>query len=585
MTMQLWLTVWGILALVALMLPGVVAVGTFFLLPGLILVAAPTIFLYSGVFALLRRFLPFPPGLVLNVTAVLFALLLGWLIAQPGAIAGRRAFKRANLPEVVPNTPVKLAGHIRLESPRRSASLKHDPLSCGALCAALLDTPSVESVTLATTGQPTEAALIAFRLIPRGDDRSRGAYPVTPEAILSELPPEPETNGHRDFEAQRVAKNREGQSVAAAWALRLASRQKLVAEQAKKADMTVRITEDRRNQKDVSIARVEILDHNGKTLMRRSIVTGSALAAPLYFGITGSIENLRVELARERLSNGPEYPGLKPVTELFRHSSLARPKVDSGAMTALLDRLRSATANPSLAGDDPDLGLAELWLPTIDWQRPISADQLAVLGCVISDERIAIPRKLYDGYESKVALELRSALGSRVRKASTPPETRTQLARLLSKMPQGTFATLSADEKAFLESDELRPDAYPMIVRMADRGEAAVPDLLAIVRRDRMLKPANRRIAVMHAASLGFATLGPKAHAALPEIDALVNANPSTLSNSWGDRKRWYLALARMGKPLDEFNWYNSKPDANARDREALRRRVERFDPEEVWNY
>jgi len=587
--LKLWLIGWGVLAFIALKAPAVVAAGLFLIVPGLILLAAPTIFLYSAMFALLRYLLPARPGLpglMLNAIAALLSLMFGWVIAQPVAIVERRAFARANLPEILPASPVKLAGNIRLELPKNSFSVKDTPENCRALCAALLDTPGVESVTLAETGRPVETASLVFRLIQRGSDRSRGAYPVNPEEILDDLPTREEKPWNpRGDEARLAAKRKDGQAVAAGWGLRLSSSQKLVAERARiEADQTIRITEDRPPSKDISISRVEISDH-GRALMRRSIVVGTALVSPLVISGTGSPENFHVRLARQRLANGPDYPGLKPVTELFRYSSLARPKVDPERMTALLDRLRSATGNPALTREDPDFGLADLWLPTIDWQHPIPPDQLSVLGRVISDERIPVPQKLYDGYESKVAPELRGALGSRILAATTPSQTRTQLARLLSRMPEGTFATPSADELAFLSNSDLRYDAYPMIVRLSDQGEAAVPGLLAILESDKTLEPAFRRGRILHAVALGFATLGLKAHSALPEVDALVSTERRQMMNSWGDTWVWYLALARMGKPIDEFNWFNEKPEVAAKDRENLRRQVERFDPKEVWNY
>lgn len=578
MTMKLWLIGWGALALLAVAAPGLVVLGMFLLLPGLILLAAPTVFAYSAVFALLRRYLPVTPGLVRNAAAAAIALLLGWLAALPWAIKERKAFERENLAEVVPASPVALAGHVRLEMVGRIPG-KGKAVECGALCAALLDTTGVETVTVAAG----EGGSLTFRLVPRGGDRSRGIYPVKPEAILSELPTEQEG---RQKAAMRLAeRKRDEQAVAAAWGLRLASRQKMVAERATtKADLTIRVVDDRKHRNEVSILRVEIVNNNGTALLRRSLVTGSALAAPLRFDGSGSMENFRIQLARDRLRFGSEYPGLKPVTELFLHSTLARPEVDDGAVSALLGRFENAAGNRALAGDDPDLGLVDLWLPTIDWQRRIPARQLSVLGRVIADERMPLPQKLYDGYESRVAPELRGALGSRILMASTPAQMRTRLAKLLSKMPEGTFATLSSDEKAILGSAELRPEVYPMIVRMADQGKAALPGLLDILRKD-SLEPTSRRIWVMRAVSLAFATLGSEADAAIPEVDALVNAARSPLLHDYGDRKRWYLALARMGKPIDEFPWNNDKAEAVARNRAELRRRVERFDPKEAWNY
>ena len=52
----LWVS--GILAAIAVLIPGSVVLGLFLgVLPGLILAVAPTIFLYTAAFALLRNFL------------------------------------------------------------------------------------------------------------------------------------------------------------------------------------------------------------------------------------------------------------------------------------------------------------------------------------------------------------------------------------------------------------------------------------------------------------------------------------------------------------------------------------------------
>jgi|GEM_PF-2426382 hypothetical protein len=582
-TLKLWLIVWGVAAFIALAAPGIVAVAMFLIVPGLILIAAPTIFLYSAMFAVFRRLLVMSSGLKRDVIAGLCSLLLGWTLALPGAVVGRTAFARANLPEVKPASPVKLAGNVRVELPKFS-SIKHDfTESCSALCAALLDTPDVQSVTVAESGQSANTAPLVFRLASRDGNRSQSAFPVSPESILDDLPRGPAPKKIQDIEAHLAQIKLDKQAVAASWGLRLTSSQKLVVERGwTPADQTIRVTNFRGN--GPTISRVEVLGRDGRALMRRSIVVGRSLSAPLRFAGTGGIENYHVELSRDRLTSGPEDPPLNPVTELFRYSSLAKPKVDQGLTNAMLDRLRAATSNPALQPDDPDFGLADMWLPTIDWQHPLPGEQLSVLRRVIADERIPISPKLYSGYESKVAPELRTVLGSRIISPSTSSQARAQLARLLARMPEGTFARLSADERTILASEQLRSDVCPMIVRLADRGEAAIPELLTILERDRTLQPEYRRKPVMHAVALSFATLGPRAHSALAEVEGLINVErPRPIRSS--DERVWDLALARMGKPIDEFNWPGHKPEYVARERESLRRQVEHFDPKRVWTY
>src|SRR3569833_2761445 len=136
--LRLWLIVWGVLALIALGAPGLVAVAMFLIVPGLILVAAPTVFLYSAFFAIFRHFFSMRPGLMRDIAAALSSLMLGWVAALPGAAPGRIAIARAKLAEIRPAFPVKLAGVIRLELPKFLVD-NNSPEICGPVCAELLD--------------------------------------------------------------------------------------------------------------------------------------------------------------------------------------------------------------------------------------------------------------------------------------------------------------------------------------------------------------------------------------------------------------------------------------------------------------
>jgi hypothetical protein len=151
-------------------------------------------------------------------------------------------------------------------------------------------------------------------------------------------------------------------------------------------------------------------------------------------------------------------------------------------------------------------------------------------------------------------------------------------------MPPGTFAVASSNEEEIFSSPDLRADAYPMIVRLADQGEPAIPRLLAILKSDTTLTPPSRRDSVMHAVALAFAILGPRAHGALTEVDTLISSNRSRFFGNSSESRAWEVALARMGKPIEEFDWHSTKPDFVAKQRESLRRQVERFNPKDVWN-
>jgi hypothetical protein len=121
-----------------------------------------------------------------------------------------------------------------------------------------------------------------------------------------------------------------------------------------------------------------------------------------------------------------------------------------------------------------------------------------------------------------------------------------------------------------------------MFVRLADQGEAAVPELLAIV-RDRTLTPEKGREQVEHAVAVSFMILGPRAQTAIPAIEALILADKSLLFSDFDGLRSWNFALARMGKPIEEITFPGDSGPGLAHDRDELRRRLARFTSKGTW--
>src|ERR671912_1604779 len=95
----LWVS--GILAAIAVLSPGSVVLGLFLgILPGLILAVAPTIFLYTAAFALirraLRRRLPNRGMFLVNTAAALLTGAAGVAVTAPLALHGRRSVAAAS---------------------------------------------------------------------------------------------------------------------------------------------------------------------------------------------------------------------------------------------------------------------------------------------------------------------------------------------------------------------------------------------------------------------------------------------------------------------------------------------------------
>src|SRR5262245_25347826 len=87
----LWVS--GPLTLLAVGMPQLVFWGLLLLLvPGLILWFAPTVFLYTATFAIVRRFVRIPRASPRNLIAALITLGLGVAATLPMALPGRLAF-------------------------------------------------------------------------------------------------------------------------------------------------------------------------------------------------------------------------------------------------------------------------------------------------------------------------------------------------------------------------------------------------------------------------------------------------------------------------------------------------------------
>lgn len=154
------LVITGALALLAWLFPGLVILGYFLLLlPGLILHAAPTVFLYLLAMWLIRRALPLANNLVAYPAALAIALGIASLATMPLKMRAEAAIAAAQAPDIVASGPIPVRGNVRLVVEDGLPS-SFAP-SCDALCLALLDS-GAEAVTKERGGQT-----VTYRLRPR----------------------------------------------------------------------------------------------------------------------------------------------------------------------------------------------------------------------------------------------------------------------------------------------------------------------------------------------------------------------------------------------------------------------------------
>jgi hypothetical protein len=607
---NLYLLITGIGAFVALAMPGVVVIAMFLVVPGLILAIMPTAFLWGLAFAvpwwLLRSMLGDWPAALAAFAMAAAAL---WLAPMPSVLISRLRLAQAIDREILPPEKIRLAGHIRLDVPSMAVEkvppgtmydadeVARRPYVCEALCAALLATPAVESVTVNAHADardedsPLTPHARTFRVVPKSQCVGPTVRPQNADALDIRRPRPP--GGLMQGLVQTFQ---------AEWDVRLSARDCIIAEAPRtEHDLVIRKFRYRRFgtssfgadwsllPRPVDVERLDVIDGAGHRLLSKTLAKTRVLVQPLQIGAEGGIENFRFGWARKDVSNGKRYEEFKPNQLLADHTTL-RTEVDRAAIIkASRDRLAEALADPSLPASDPAFKLADPWLRSLAGQMA-SDEDLALLGKAIRDPRVSEYGGIWEAVKAAAdrAGELREPLIDRI--AALDLSAREQpkaLGNVLGALPPGTFVTLTGKERAILADPVRRRFAPGLIARQADRGAAAVPLLLDILQfhlneiasaaRDRRDSGEGNMVAVDRV-RMALCVLGPDGASALPAIDAL--GSQGLVDRRFAEDRNWQLMLARIGKPVETIAKPANLSGTEAQFHENLRRRLDRFRPE-----
>jgi hypothetical protein len=592
MSVRTLLWVSGFLTLIAVGIPESVSIAFFLLIvPGLILALAPTVFVYTATFAIvrrsLRRYLRITRAFAHNLIAALITLGLSVLVTLPMGLAGRSAFHTAATGNVVPHDRVVIAGNVLLnnnQTPTENTTGK-PPVPCEALCAALLDTPGVSTVTIAGTdyrGKPVEP--ISYRLVPKGEASSNALAPKSPEEILRYLPEQPASSSRGDYLAETAARKARENAITARWGLQLASEVTLsIVPSPQHHDLTITITfPDPHGGNDVAVKQAEVRDRAGRVLLRRQHVLATPVFVPLVLWPFALIPNQSWasswRLVRSELQTGDS--GIKPITVLFEQTTLARPPEPGDAVTAMRERLAAALMQP---GAPADLALVAPWLATINW-RSLKDGDTELLGKLIADVRVIDLPRLYEGADKSAFLPHRGVIVARLLNPATPRELRFRLDDLLRSMPPGTFAVPTPDELALLRDQPLRLNAPGLVERLADQGKAGVPELVRILQevvREPSWAKWNWVIEAVHRALI---RLGPDAAGALPVVIELFDQPDTPLAYNSNERSGWRITMARMGRPVGDLPFPPNYTAAEiARERSDIMQAMKRARDDPWW--
>ena len=197
--------------------------------------------------------------------------------------------------------------------PQQGAQAKGD-IACDYLCAALLDTPHVTSVT-----RSCDAGAATFR---RGlNHPGMLVMPYEPHELLDKFTKLTLERQPLTFDARQQA----DRALQADWALRIARGDELRKDKPVNSDdVDWTITLERRREKgQPSIDRLEIRDRNGTVKVRRSLVQHFVPSRFFFFGFEGGssadgFAGAKFTIGGSTISNQPRFHEFDGAVELLR---------------------------------------------------------------------------------------------------------------------------------------------------------------------------------------------------------------------------------------------------------------------------
>jgi hypothetical protein len=566
--MRISLAVSGLLAAYSLLAPSLVVFAFFLLIiPGLILVSSPTVFVYLAAIQVLRHVPPISSSKERDAIAIVLGLVLGVVAMLPFHLPQKARFQRAVQEDIVPNSPIELSGIVRLESIGRIWPMREN--RCDAICAALLDLPKVRAVVPEGNPQPVQ-----FQLVSASQHPDLGLSIVNPTELLSILAPH--EYGSWD---PAIA-----QTLEARWTSRLHGEQRLVAipRASSNPDWVLRNMHLQR-EGEPELWRVEVLRSDGTPVFRKSYVRHDVPAWAFYIGfhaglsIFGPSTNAHFHLGKQTLESGS--PELQDRADglLLEAVGIRRPEPDPARMQDMRADVDAVLRDPQ--ADPARLQLVSLWLASL--RHETLKDDLPLVAKVLLDPRIddvAFP--LREAFRASNDFQvLREALVLRILMRKTSPDERAAIGELLARMPPGTFARPSAEEIKIWADPVLRLETAPWLGRVADMGAAQANPLLMAALEDAISLPRSSMKSNLHeGVRRGFVALGPEAASAVPRVRELFLLRPSPLRSDTDDAVNWLFTLARMGVAIENLPYL---PGQGAQQRatiaQTIRKRLETY--------
>jgi hypothetical protein len=592
-----YLIVTGIGAALVLAMPWLVIIGFFLLIvPGIILALLPTAFMYGLLFSIVW----FPLHHLLGdwaAAAVAALVTIGVFYAIPieGNRVTQKRFEQQLAGDILPPAPITLKGNVRLDSSSRynlehsnrgdpswvpDASYYSNSKMCSQFCAALLLLDGVESVTVFSPRVSADGALlrpesVTFTRVPRAQCRDA----IVPNHNFNQfgsVPPK-----FNDWLKLRLATSDciVGAPPRATHDFRIVA-----------SDETTPLP-DHPGQRDrwmnslgprsVHSSRLEIFDGQGKLLLRQTAVTAKKIIQPMLYAPEGGMENFHFQWASTPFKKGGHW-AMDRMALLLKNTNIRFDVDEMELARATEAKLRDVLDNPALAATDPAFDLVPVYFNNLDPKR-ITKEEAELGVRLVADTRIKQYGQVYKLGASPAVdgIALRNAIAGRWLAAERPTDdSLKQLGSALKGLPQGSFATLTPSEETLLANPDKRTLARSLIARLADQGVAGAPRLAAILEMHAIARETltdgrgrgNEHSDPINGAVYALCLIGPAGPGVLARVEPLSRFG-SVQRRGGGD---WDVMLARLGKPIDQFNKPKNMSGSDATYRRHLQGRADR---------
>jgi hypothetical protein len=206
---------------------------------------------------------------------------------------------------------------------------------------------------------------------------------------------------------------------------------------------------------------------------------------------------------------------------------------------------------------------------------------------IVEDRRVPDIAQFLNRFYSKGApVAFRHAFVRRILDPATNTWDRDYYARMLARMPIGTFAEPTSEEAAIWSDPKLYTEAAPFLERLADTGPPGLARITVLLREAAAIPSWPQRRPLVRELRRGLTRMGRDAAPALPTVLELFGRRGSPLTNVWQESQEWYKTLVLMGLPVEQVPFPSSfSPEQIARERERVREEVARYDPDKRSGY